>query len=259
MTDEKVVTINERIPKLKEQRKQRANRRLIFFMSFFFLLILIVIYFQSSLSHTKTIEVIGNKLVEQERILENSQLSIGTSIWTVNIEQVKSNIELLDEVEYVLVTRKLPTTIIINVKEHKRVAYLYEDGKYYPILENGRYLEELPRHFFPADAPILKGWEQGSAVVELAAELNKVPESITNRISEIYHNPSLSDSMRIVLYMNDGFEVHSTIRQFSERILPYPAIVKELDPEIKGIIHMRMTPYFEQYEIEEESENEGEG
>ncbi|GAE24153.1 cell division protein FtsQ [Halalkalibacter wakoensis JCM 9140] len=36
MSKEKVVTINERIPSLKEQRKQRSNRRLLFFLSFLF-------------------------------------------------------------------------------------------------------------------------------------------------------------------------------------------------------------------------------
>jgi hypothetical protein len=41
---EKVVNIEERIPKIKEQRKQKANRRLITFILLFFTMMLIIIY-----------------------------------------------------------------------------------------------------------------------------------------------------------------------------------------------------------------------
>ncbi|WP_096199263.1 cell division protein FtsQ/DivIB [Bacillus sp. FJAT-45350] len=258
MVEVKVVTIHDRIPKLKEQRRQRANRRLIFFLSFFFLLILFVIYFQSPLSQIKNIEVNGNYHIDDKQIIKRSSIQEGTSIWNLDTTMIEERISTIDEVNRVEVQRKLPTTIIIEVEEHPRVAYLFNDGKYYPILATGRFLPELPLHQFPSDAPILKNWEQGDVVEELATELMKLPESLKNRISEIYHTPTESDEMRVTLFMNDGYEVHSTIRNFSERLAPYPSIVRELDPTVKGIVHMRMNPYFEQYEIEEDEEIEGE-
>ncbi len=41
---------------------------------------------------------------------------------------------------------------------------------------------------------------------------------------------------------------------------PYPSIVRELDRHREGILHMRMSPYFEEFNHEEEEDkSEGEG
>ncbi|WP_209125815.1 cell division protein FtsQ/DivIB [Alkalihalobacillus sp. BA299] len=258
MADEKVITINDRIPKLKEQRRQRANRRLIFFLSFFFLLILLVIYFQSPLSHIKTIEVHGNYYLPKEAIVKNSKLNSGTSIWKIDKEEVSDNIMNLKEIETADISRRFPNTVEIHVVEYQRIAYMYQEGKYYPILSTGAFLDELPPHEMPVDAPILKDWEPGSIAQELAAEITKLSDGLFNRISEIYYTPTEADPLRIIVYMNDGHEVHSTVRNFSEKIAPYPSIVKEIDPSKTGVIHMRMTPYFEEFIVEEEEESEGE-
>lgn len=93
----------------------------------------------------------------------------------------------------------------------------------------------------------------------MAGQLKEMPEQLVERISEILFTPTDSDPFAITLYMNDGFQVQSTIRNFAERLAPYPSIVQELDPEKKGVLHMRMSPYFEEFVDEEESENEGEG
>jgi cell division protein FtsQ len=67
---------------------------------------------------------------------------------------------------------------------------------------------------FPIDAPLLIGWSTDQELAEMAAELSNLPESLIHRISEIYFTPVLEDPLRITLYMNDGFEVSSTIRHF---------------------------------------------
>ncbi|MGO4887871.1 cell division protein FtsQ/DivIB [Anaerobacillus sp. MEB173] len=262
MANDKVITIEDRIPKLKSQRKQKSNRRLIMYLSTFFFLILLVIYFQSSLSHITSIAVSGNHYINDESIIDMSGIEEGTSIWNVEQEHVVASIiSQLHGISSATVQRKFPNSVEINVTEYSRVAYIFDEGRYFPILETGKILDEMPREHFPTDAPLLVNWtsETGEEVEEMAAELRKLPESMINRISEIYFTPVESDPLRITLYMNDGNEVSSTIRHFSERISSYPAIVQELSPDEKGIIHMRMNPYFEKFQFEEEIEIEGEG
>ncbi|WP_052363785.1 hypothetical protein [Geomicrobium sp. JCM 19037] len=67
--DQKVISVQDRIPALKEQRKKRANRRLILYVSIFFILIAAVVYFQSPLSHIQTIQVEGQEIGEEQEIL----------------------------------------------------------------------------------------------------------------------------------------------------------------------------------------------
>ena len=49
----KVVSIEDRIPKLKQQRRKKANRRLILLLLLFFIFIAFILYFQSPLSHVQ--------------------------------------------------------------------------------------------------------------------------------------------------------------------------------------------------------------
>jgi cell division protein FtsQ len=259
MSKEKVVTINERIPSLKEQRKQRANRRLLFFLSFFFLLLLLMMYFQSPLSHVRNVLVEANYFVADENIIKLSKIDNGTSMWNLDKEEIRQRLLSHKEIADVTVNRQFPSTVRLIVHEYARIGYLYQDDKYFPILETGQYLEELPRHEFPSDAPLLIGFSQGEALAELSAELQKVPNQLIERISEIFYRPTESESLSIVLFMTDGIEVHTSIRDFSGNLAAYPSIVEELEPNKKGILHMRMSPYFEEFETEEETNSESEG
>jgi cell division protein FtsQ len=257
MTDRKVITIHDHIPKLKEQRRQKTNRKLIFFLSIFFMLIMLVVYYQSPLSHVNLITVEGNYYVDEQQIISISELSSETNIWKLNKSDLVDKIKSMEEIANVDLNRRFPNHIQITLQEYKRIAYLYSDGKYIPIIESGKFLEELPKEAYPYDAPILVNWEQGLIIEEFASELTKIPESIANRISEIFYTPIEQDAYRITIYMNDGNKVQSTVRNFAERIAPYSSIVSELDPTQKGIIHMRITPYFEAFEEDELSEGEG--
>ncbi|MFC0558698.1 cell division protein FtsQ/DivIB [Halalkalibacter alkalisediminis] len=259
MSREKVVTINERIPSLKEQRKQRANRRLLFFLSFFFLLLLLMMYFQSPLSHVRNVVVENNHFVSDENIIKLSKIDDGTSMWNLDKDEIQERILSHKEIAKVSVERDFPITVRIEIEEYARIGYLYRDDKYFPILETGQYLDELPKHEFPSDAPLLVDFLQGEELAELSAELQKLSSQLIERISEIFYRPSENDPLSVVLFMTDGIEVHTSIRDFSGNLAPYPSIVEELNESKKGILHMRMSPYFEEFETEEETDSESEG
>jgi len=115
----------------------------------------------------------------------------------------------------------------------------------------------------PVNAPILFHFSEGAVLEELVSELGKIPEEIINSISEIHHTPKKTDQFHISLFMNDGFEVSATLRSFSEKMVHYPSIISQIDPDKKGIIDLEVGSYFKAYETEaEETEVEidkGEG
>ncbi|WP_456275581.1 cell division protein FtsQ/DivIB [Bacillus sp. AK128] len=255
----KVLTLEDRIPKLKQQRRQKANRRLIFSVSIFFLLIIGILYLQSPFSHIATIEVNGNVHVSEGEIINLSGLSNETSIWSVKSDLIIEKIKKNKEIKKVVIKRSLPNTVLISVEEMKRVAYAMNEGNIVPILENGLVLEPSDETYLHSDAPLLMNWETGSALQEMASELAKLSPAITNSISEVHHTPQESDPFQITLFMNDGHEVRSTITDFAKKMSAYPAIVNQLDPNLKGIIHMEVAYYFESYEkVEEVQEKEEE-
>ncbi|MFZ3588014.1 cell division protein FtsQ/DivIB [Bacillus sp. DJP31] len=255
----KILTLEDRIPKIKQQRRQKANRRLIIYVSIFFLLIIGILYLQSPLSHIATIEVKGNLHVPTDEIIALSGITNRTSFWNLKMDKIINKVKKNKEIKQVVIQKKFPNTIFLTVTEMKRVAYAINEGTYFPILEDGNVLKAFKTTSIPSDAPILTNWEASSELQEMADELAKLSPAIANSISEIHHTPQDADFLHITLFMNDGHEVSATITDFAKKMSAYPSIVSELDASLKGVIHMEVAYYFESYEpkeIEQEKEEE---
>lgn len=243
----KVVVLEERVPKLKQRRRQKVNRRLAAYIAFFFMLILSIIYFQSPLSNIQHIEVKGNQHVSAGRIIELSGLTNRTSFWKIKAEQVERAIESHPEIKQAKLKKQFPNTIVLYVKERRRVAYIEHKQTFFPLLENGQILTKNKPKMALSDAPILVNWKKGEDIQEMAGQLAQLPPYILNAISEIHYTPSDQDRYHITVYMNDGFEVSANMQNFAEKMLLYPAIVKQLNPNVKGVIHLEVSNYFKAY------------
>lgn len=254
----KIVSIEDRIPKLKQQRKKKANRRLISLLIFFLFLIALVVYFQSPLSNIKAIKVSGNTVFSNETIVEQSGLTEDMNIWKVDEAEIEQVLLKLPEMKEVKVATEFPNTVVISVKEHKRVAYIMEGENYIPVLENGKTLSVNGESEFPASAPILFQFSEGKVLEKMIASLGQLPEEVRNSISEIHASPKETDKEAITLYMNDGYEVVATLATFVDKMSHYPAIVAQLDPEVKGIIDLEVGSYFKPYGEGGAEENEKE-
>jgi cell division protein FtsQ len=254
----KVYSLEDRIPKLKKERRQKANSTLIAYLSVFFLLLLTVVYFQSPMSDIKEIVVSGNRNIDTTEVEKLSGLKAGTSYWKIKTEKVKKRLLNHEEIKTVNIKRSFPNTVVIQIEEYKRMAYVARDGNYFPVLESGKVLSPSNLMVIPSNAPLLIEWEQGDKLQELIAEFKKLQESIINRISEIHHTPTTADPLTLTLYMNDGYEVRVTIRDFAKKMTHYPSIVQELNHPFKGVIHLDVGSYFKAYETEGDVTDESE-
>lgn len=259
MKNGKVVTIEDRIPKLKAARQRKANRRFILYLSIFFLLILLVVYLQSPLSKVGKININGNHYVTNSAILKSGGLSKETSFWNINTKELEKKITASNlQISDVTIKRQLPNVLSIEVNEFARVAYLKEKDTFHPILENGKVIHQLSSEQVPVNAPILIDLKE-EQLEELASELKKLPQSLIQRISEIKLAPSETVSYDLIIFMNDGFEVRTSVRNFAKNMKKYPSIVSEIERGKKGIIHINVSSYFEEFETEEAAKLESEG
>ncbi|MBM7647215.1 cell division protein FtsQ [Bacillus ectoiniformans] len=253
----KLVSIEERIPKLKHMRKKKANRRLIALITVFFLLVLTVIYFQSSLSRIQKIEVSGNVLVDEKEIVEQSEIESGISVWKVNQGSVQEKLQKNPKIKEAEVSLGFPNKVKIKVTEQSKLAYLAKGILFYPVLDNGNIVQK-PDTSAPDQLPIMYGFKEGKALELMMKGLEELPEEITNSISEIHYAPKKSDPYHISLFMNDGFEVSATMKTFSEKMTYYPSIVSQLNPNVKGVIDLEVGSYFKAYKIDEKKKAEAE-
>lgn len=247
MSKKKVVSIEDRIPKLKQARKKKANRRLIFYLSIFFVLISIIVYLQSPLSHIHTIEVTGNKALSDKEVVEKSNVTTDTNIWMINESKIKHELNKNPIIDSVNVNKRLPWTVELEIKEFNRVGYIKQDGYFYPILGNGKVLTKLKNKTNSGDAPLLLDFNDKSIVDKMTNELKQLPQNIRNMISEIHWKPKKDNKNKIILYMSDGYMVDGTLRNFAENMKVYPSVVAQLEPKSKGIIHIGVGVYFESF------------
>lgn len=247
MSEKKIVSIEDRIPRLKHQRKKKANRRLIFYLSIFFLLISVIVYLQSPLSNVKTINVSGNVLLTDDEVLELSDLSTSTNMWSINKKKNQQQMEEHAAIKDVKIKRDFPRTLNIEVEEFRHIGYVQEEKVAYPVLLNGEILTsmEVP---LSGDAPLLVGFTDESMLERMTEELEKVPTSIYDLISEVHWVPTEDNAYKITLYMNDGFIVYGTLRNFAHKIEVYPSIISQIDEGVKGIIHVGVGAYFEAFD-----------
>ena len=257
--EKNIVSIEDRIPKLKQMRKKKANRRLITLLTIFFLLIFSIIYFQSPLSRIKAIKVEGNSYLTDEEIVEASGIQLNENFWEVKKEAAVTAIEKNQEVNSAEVSRQLPNTIVITVNEYDYSAYVQKGKDYYPVLTNGTILKKKVESI-PDSGPLLVSFKEGKALQKVIEQLDNLSPEIMNSISEVHYSPRETDPYRIILYMNDGYEVTASGETLAKKMVHYPAIISQLGEEDRGVIDLEVGSYFRAYDtdIEEEGASEEE-
>jgi len=244
MNLKKIVSIEDRIPKFKEARKKKANRRLIVYLCIFFLLISGVIYVQSPLSQVKKIQINGNTYLTDKEVQKLSGISADTNIWSVNPARISEKLKSSPVIKEASVDRKLPRTVKIRLKEYERVGYILKKNKYEPLLGSGRTIQ-APKKTMQGDAPLVSGFTDKVYLEKMSEQLQMMNPSIRKLISEVYWKPVKDNPNKIQLYMNDGFVVDGTIRNFAKKMEVYPSIAAQIKPGTKGIIHIGVGAYFE--------------
>ncbi|MYL28244.1 MULTISPECIES: cell division protein FtsQ/DivIB [Halobacillus] len=259
MEERKVVSIEDRIPKLKQTRRKKANRRLILYLTILFFLIAAVVYLQSPLSNVRNITVEGEYHVSAEEIQTLAGITTETNYWRIDPEALKEKIESHEEITFASIDRSFPNNVTIEVEEAARIGYVQSNGRYDVIMEDGSRLEEetaLPG----GDAPVLAGFNKETYLKEMSRELKELPSSVSDLISEVHWEPEDGNPYKIRLYMNDGYQVEASIRTFSEKMPAYPSIAAQLEEGAEGIIHIDVGAYFEEFNAAEGSEeNAGTG
>lgn len=245
-------TLEKHLPKLKKQRQRKMYSRLIPLLLLFLCAILIVIYFVSPLSKVGTISVDGNSDVTDQKVINSSQLTSGlplwNSLWNDEIFE-KAVLEDLPQVKTVELNRQGWNDILIKIGEYKIIAYSHKENEYFPILENGKIVDES-RKVSLGNNPIFKDFSEGKPLNRLIEQYNLLNSSVQNGVSEIEHTPKDTDQYLVTVYMNDGNQVLASLPTFAEKMNYYPDMVQKIGNQ-KGIINLEVGGYFAPFEKED--------
>lgn len=125
---------------LRRRKKKRIKKLFMLFimmMSLFVTLCLKLPYF-----NVKSVQVSGNKNISQKDIISLLNVKLGNNIFYINLKDGKNNILGNPYISNATVTRKFPSTIIINVKEREAVFYNNIDTQYFIVDKDGILLQK---------------------------------------------------------------------------------------------------------------------
>ena len=244
-----MAVIHERIPQVKQQRpRKKGNRKLAALLLLFFLIVLMIVFIRSPYSKVQKIQVLGNDIYSAEQIVGQSGLTVGMQFLNVWESSVRSNLQTLAGIEDVAISRSFPGVIRVHVTEHSRVAFWTgQDGSRYPLLENGYVLKEVDFSNRVVDRPLISSWSAPELLPNLAKALAKLSPSVLREISDIALTPTVYDKQRVRLFMRDGNEVRSVVYKLDRMLNWYPAIVKQLPSDTKGVLSLFEQPWFVPY------------
>ncbi len=136
-------------------KKRNRNKKIIKISLLFILFIIVILCAMfSPLFNIKTIEINGNKIVTKNEIISLSKIQIEENSFKLSKSKIKKQIKENAYIQDVKVTRKLPSTILIEIEE-REPAYLLEYAGSYVVIDKQGYMLEIKME--KIELPIIQG------------------------------------------------------------------------------------------------------
>ena len=137
-------TTGGKVVKLKDYKKRaRRNRiRRKTLLICFIIVVIVLILTHAPFMKISKINCYGNEIVSSEDIISSSKICKGNNIFRVNKNKAIDNIKELPYIKDVVIRRKLPSTMNINVTESVVSSYINMKNTYVYLDDEGKILEK---------------------------------------------------------------------------------------------------------------------
>ena len=223
--------------KKKKKRKVRLKIKNILIFLSIILIFLAVIYYVLQMP-IKNIYISGNKILDDETVIELAKLSNYPSFLLTSTSQIKRNLSKSDYINNIKISKKLGNVIDIKVEEYKALA-LTNNGQRV-ILSSGKIIENKDNI---TDVPVLNNNISDKVFNYFIKKFSGVNDNILRQISQLEYSPVSVDDKRFLLYMDDGNMIYITLTKI-DKLNKYNALKDKMDNQI-GLIYLDSGDYVE--------------
>ncbi len=252
----------ERLPNIKHERNRRLVRRSSILIGLFSIPALLLLYYISPLGKLGGVSVQGNERISAEVIKKELNFTVGDNLWSQFFDR-QDNIKKLKKQELQIENAEVHIDgfnhFEVQVKEFPEVAYLESNGKYSPVISNGKIIPvEVEKS--NGDLPILESFTGSKRILNVLDGYKKLTEEVKQGISQIKYAPTSENKELLEIFMNDGNKVLVSISELGTKMNYYPQVAKEMnDKQIKGVVDMEAGiysyPYAENSATEDSAQN----
>lgn len=253
---------NNNIKMKKKRKRKNPILFLIKWTSVILLLIGTIIFILTTpMFNIKNINISGIEHLTEEQVISLSELNKNENLFKNSKSKITSNIKQTPYVESVIIKRKLPDTIDIQIKERKR-SYMLKFVNGYVYIDTQGYILEISEE--KLKLPIISGYkteedkisEGNRLITEDLENLNNVLK-ITNSLEEIdvakeiITNIDISNKEDYTVYLeSEKKTIHfGDASNLSNKILYVKAMIdseKDIEGEIfvNGDLNNKFRPFF---------------
>lgn len=227
--------------KKKKKINNKKLNRIIKCTSFIVLGIVLLIFLMvSPIFNIENIEIEGNSILSNEKIISLSEIRIDENIFRINKISVKEKIKSNAYVESVEISRKLPNTIQIKIKERK-VKYMLEYADGYVYVNSQGYMIDISKD--KKEVPIIIGYSTENTDIAIGNRLknedlkgiemaNKIVEvANSNEITSLITKIDISNSKNYTLILEtEGKKIYlGDCSDLTTRIARAKAIIEKTE------------------------------
>ncbi|OPY57704.1 MAG: Cell division protein DivIB [Pelotomaculum sp. PtaU1.Bin035] len=217
------------------KRKSKWN---IYESLFFILLVLVTGYvlIRSPLFEVHRILVRGNQFLIEDKIRSVADINAGVNIFKLNLATVAKNLKTIPMIKEVQVTRVLPSTVLVTIKERRPLGLLATGEGCIEVDEEGIYLQKtgagapgLPvitgiKADVPSPGEILKAERLEDALEVISG----MPGEVIGKLSEVH----VDQDGQIKIYTLEGTQCRfGPATEVKEKSAVFAQLLKELSKQ----------------------------
>lgn len=226
-----------------------GKKRVVLWQSFFFVLIVLMaayVLFKTPVFNITGITVQGNKLLTAGEITRASGLVTGMNIFRADLKTATGRIKSLPVIKEVKITRRLPGTVLVQVKERVPVALVVAGGRFVELDAEGYYLREGSAG--TTGLPVITGFQvqapgpgrpvKGAGMATALKVVRELPGALRSMLSEVH----VDRDGRVTFYTLDGIECRLGLNgDVSQKGDYFLQVLKELKKKGKNIEYVDFT------------------
>ena len=215
-------------PNTKNKKvKMRKNAKIILYI--ILVVVIFILLINSPLFNVKKIEVEGNETVSDDKIISLSGLQLYNNIFSFNKLEIIENVKQNAYIEDVDISRKLPSTVIVNVVE-RAPKYMLQFADSYVYINNQGYMLEISNE--KLDIPILIGFTTDLSNIKAGNRINVEDLKKMDMVIKIYEAAKSNDLGHLVTKIDISDEKNYTIILESEGKKVYLGDCSDLNTRI---------------------------
>ena len=140
------------------------------------------------------IEVVGNEIVDTQTVVDASGISVGESIFLIDINQANYNINALMNLDELEISKIMPNKILIRMVESVPICAVNYDNKVYYLTEDKK-LIEAGEDLRKTDIPVIFG-SDAVTMAEIGKEVVVEPywrfDTVMNILKDLKNDGNLA-------------------------------------------------------------------